>query len=208
MEYVLELVVDGVDIVDPNTARTIKARLSGNAWAEVDGMVTVSALVVGNPSAEARDLARRVRHALPGATVRRWHDDFVTYPEIAQRADVTREAVRLWAAGRRGRVAFPGPMGFVGTGERRTPVWRWARVSEWLDAHGGLGDGVTYPDDAAIARINAELAAEAVGQSRAATRGPVFVFPQSAEPRTDVWPMQIDLARPSVEENSESMVQQ
>src|SRR5690349_9723560 len=56
-------------------------------------------------------------------------DDMVTMAGIAQRADVTREAVRLWATGQRGPGSFPEPEFTTPAGER---IWDWSLVARWL----------------------------------------------------------------------------
>jgi hypothetical protein len=56
-------------------------------------------------------------------------DDMVTLARIAERADVSREAVRLWATGKRGPGDFPEPMFTTPAGER---VWDWSLVARWL----------------------------------------------------------------------------
>jgi hypothetical protein len=60
-------------------------------------------------------------------------DEFVTATEIGRRVGRTRESVRLLVEGQRGPGAFPVPVS--GT-RRRTRLWRWSEVAEWLDQHG------------------------------------------------------------------------
>jgi hypothetical protein len=70
-------------------------------------------------------------------------DDRVTALDIADRAGCTREAVRLWAIGRRGPGGFPAPEWTSPSGER---FWSWAKVARWLnDRHGITVD--TEPDE-------------------------------------------------------------
>jgi hypothetical protein len=56
-------------------------------------------------------------------------DNIVTLAGIADRVGVTREAVRLWTTGRRGRGGFPPPMMMTPAGEK---VWDWQVVAYWL----------------------------------------------------------------------------
>lgn len=56
-------------------------------------------------------------------------DDQVTLLDIARRAGRSREAVRLWAAGRRGPGGFPAPSWTSPSGER---FWSWRAVAAWL----------------------------------------------------------------------------
>ena len=159
MELSVELVVDGVDLDNPTTARIVRRHLGDVGWASVDGLLTVGIVSDATDAvALAHAIADRIRAHLPDAGALRFHDDFVSIPEIALRAGVSREAVRLWACGQRGPQDFPTPYAFVGVAERRSPIWRWARVSEWLDAHGQRGDGLAFPTDRQIADVNAHLA--------------------------------------------------
>jgi len=55
-------------------------------------------------------------------------DNMVTLLDIANRTGVTREAVRLWAAGERGPGGFPKPVLITTGGEK---IWDWEQVSRW-----------------------------------------------------------------------------
>jgi hypothetical protein len=67
----------------------------------------------------------------PGLTVvgAAGQEDLVSVPEIAQRALRSREAVRLWAAGKRGAGGFPDVVWQSPGGER---FWSWAEVARWI----------------------------------------------------------------------------
>lgn len=56
-------------------------------------------------------------------------DEMVTLAQIADRAGVTREAVRLWATGQRRNGGFPAPVVMTPAGEK---LWDWQRVAAWL----------------------------------------------------------------------------
>lgn len=56
-------------------------------------------------------------------------DNMVTAADIASRAGVSREAVRLWATGQRGPGGFPKPALITTGGEK---VWDWQQVAVWL----------------------------------------------------------------------------
>lgn len=70
-----------------------------------------------------------VETAVPGLRVTgAGQDDLVSVLEIAQRTRRSREAVRLWAAGKRGPGDFPAPAWQSPGGER---FWHWADVARW-----------------------------------------------------------------------------
>ena len=84
----------------------------------------------GNSYAKAVISAiKNVERANIGAVVVRvGPDDLVNAAEIAGRASVSREAVRLWIQGKRGQGDFPPSVARVG----KSSVWSWLDVSEWL----------------------------------------------------------------------------
>jgi hypothetical protein len=59
-------------------------------------------------------------------------DNMVTLAQIAERAGVSREAVRLWATGQRRNGGFPAPDFKTPAGEK---IWDWQAVSSWLVDH-------------------------------------------------------------------------
>lgn len=56
-------------------------------------------------------------------------EDLVSIPDIAHRAQRSREAVRLWAAGKRGPGGFPAADWQSPGGER---FWSWTKVARWI----------------------------------------------------------------------------
>ncbi len=57
-------------------------------------------------------------------------DNMVAMLDIATRAGVSREAVRLWATGQRGPGKFPKPMLMTTGGES---LWDWEQVAAWIE---------------------------------------------------------------------------
>lgn len=87
---------------------------------------------------------RDVEMAVPGLRVTgAGQDDLVTMRDIARRAGRTREAVRLWAAGKRGPGVFPAPEWESPGGER---FWSWSQVARWIRDRLNLAVDVT-PDE-------------------------------------------------------------
>ena len=60
---------------------------------------------------------------------------FVTQSMIAERLEVSREAVRLWSENRRGDGAFPAP---VMTSGKNTSYWDWLDVLKWREVQGAV----------------------------------------------------------------------
>lgn len=73
---------------------------------------------------------RDIERAVPGVRVTgAGQEDLVSALEIANRTRRSREAVRLWAAGKRGPGDFPPPAWESPGGER---FWSWANVARWV----------------------------------------------------------------------------
>jgi hypothetical protein len=76
---------------------------------------------------------RDVTAAVPGLRVVRIEpDELVTMAAIAQRSGLSREYIRLLAAGTRGPGGFPAPVAYA---DRRTRLWHWPDVAHWLICH-------------------------------------------------------------------------
>jgi hypothetical protein len=59
-------------------------------------------------------------------------DNIVSMADIADRAHVTREAVRLWSTGLRGPGGFPEPVLISPSGQKG---WDWQQVASWIIEH-------------------------------------------------------------------------
>ena len=80
--------------------------------------------------AEAVVSAIRDVESVPGLRVTgAGQEDLVSLLDIAHRARRSREAVRLWAAGKRGPGGFPAPAWRSPSGER---FWSWPDVAWWI----------------------------------------------------------------------------
>lgn len=80
--------------------------------------------------AEAIGSAVRDVENVPGLVVTgAGQEDLVSLADIARRTRRSREAVRLWAAGKRGAGGFPAPEWHSPGGER---FWSWGRVARWV----------------------------------------------------------------------------
>jgi len=88
-----------------------------------------------------------------GATVDRVEPDYlVSISEIAERANMTRAAISLYAKGERGS-NFPSPVARVTTD---SPLWDWTEVAAWLEARGKL-DRTTLHNAHVLRAVNDNL---------------------------------------------------
>lgn len=121
--------------------------------AEIDGQVEVEIEIDAPSAADAWTRIRAdLRHA--GASPLRVALDLVSTSDIAARLEVSREIVRLWAAGKR-REGYPAPFDRVS----QSPVWRWSDIAEWVSAQEDLNsklDCVPFPS-LFVDRINGLL---------------------------------------------------
>ena len=81
-------------------------------------------------------------------------DDLVSVTDIAHRARRSREAVRLWATGRRGPGGFPAAAWQSPGGER---FWSWGEAARWIRANLNLAveaepDEIRWADEILKAR--------------------------------------------------------
>lgn len=110
-----------------------------DAVAEIDGVIRVGATAGINyvefefdgdmPESHVDGALNQLRSK--GLEPVRIDPDLVTTSAIAERADVSRQAVRLWVEGER-REGFPMPYS-PANGQR---IWMWSDVYPWLVAHG------------------------------------------------------------------------
>ncbi len=95
-----------------------------------------------------RDIER-----VPGLRV--WeveNPDLVGIADLAWRLNRTPESVRLLAAGKRRKAAFPRPA----VRRQRGQLWRWVEVASWANQH--LGTNFDLDQPAHIAAVNTALA--------------------------------------------------
>ena len=117
--------------------------------------------------AHALGSAVRDIETVPGlVVVGAGQDDQVTMLDIARRAGRTREAVRLWATGKRGPGGFPVPSWTSPGGER---FWSWPEVARWLRDARGVTVGDEMPEEIwwADAILKTRLAEEEARRLRA-----------------------------------------
>lgn len=99
---------------------------------EVDGLLELSVYAeASSPRAALIAVKTAIETVAPDLHIVRLDLDLVTVAEIAERASVSPENARLWAAGKR-RKNFPAPFAQAGT----VKLWAWADVFTWLETQG------------------------------------------------------------------------
>lgn len=128
-EHSFTVVLDGDTTTDENIDALFEAGCDGGTFSSALG---VQRAEFTREAPSLTDAVVSVIHnieSVPGFKVLSIDvDDLVTASEIAERLEVSREYVRLLAAGERGDGSFPEP------GERansRNPLWRWVDVARW-----------------------------------------------------------------------------
>jgi hypothetical protein len=81
-------------------------------------------------------------------------DELVTTGEIAVRAGLSREAIRLYAQGKRGPGGFPPPVAGL---HQKSPLYRWSDVAAWLERTRGASGRLDASEANSIAFLNAAL---------------------------------------------------
>jgi hypothetical protein len=99
-------------------------------------------------------------------------EDMVSMLDIAHRTKRSREAVRLWAAGKRGPGGFPAPAWKSPGGER---FWRWPDVAHWVSENLNLAvelvpDEIHWADEVLKARQAVAEAQRILEDAPAVTR--------------------------------------
>lgn len=123
-----------------------------------------------DPVADAVEVASAITATLPGARITGVDPQLVALGDIADRLDITSEAVRLWAAGKRhADTPFPTPAGRVSAGRTVMKIWSWPNVLTWLrqEYHLDPEPGVAYLSERdahtlAIRLVGIDLAAATV----------------------------------------------
>ncbi|WP_342627186.1 hypothetical protein AAC691_12920 [Nguyenibacter vanlangensis] len=92
-----------------------------------------------------------------GAKVERVEPDpLVSLTDIATRSGISKAAVSLYVANKRGE-GFPSPCARVTTS---TPLWQWSVVARWM-VFRGVVSGSVLDDAVTLQRVNAHLELEA-----------------------------------------------
>ncbi|MFE6923818.1 hypothetical protein ACFVAV_22525 [Nocardia sp. NPDC057663] len=96
-----------------------------------------------------------------GIRVTRTYADLVTRQDIADRAEVTRQAVGNWVRGERcGTQPFPAPTNLAAGG-----LWLWRDVNKWLAARGLEHDSTDHLSLDTLAQIDAWLSSRSCART-------------------------------------------
>jgi hypothetical protein len=167
MTVKIPLRLQGLDLRDVEAYDRIDPDLAELSW-EANGGVSLAVFYSDDPASvaaeDAADWAKRIAKLMPGVRVADVHDELVSISDIAVRAGVAAEAVRLWAAGKRRTSLrlFPNPRQVVGSGSggKTMNLYAWREVVSWIREVIGTDpdDGIEYLTDAQLAHLNAQLA--------------------------------------------------
>ncbi|MFC8230660.1 hypothetical protein [Streptomyces sp. NPDC057287] len=162
MEFCVPLVIRNISLDDDETVEKLALSLSDLGWRQVAGQVLASVYTTQpDPVASVVAAAHHIKRELPHAVVERVDEQFVSLADIAARAGLSHEAVRLWATGKRRTTGkpFPAARSTVGQGQTTTKIWVWPEVMAWLKAQYclDLEPGTAHLDAQQVARVNAAL---------------------------------------------------
>jgi len=155
--YSFVLLLEGVDEVTPNIEDALAAagctdallgKRNGRVYLDFDRSASSAedAVLSAIRDAESAGIGARVLRVEP--------DDIVSQAEIARRAQLSREAVRLLIEGQRGSADFPRPYSGISS---RSLLWRWVDVAQWLCKHKRIQDERIVLMAEAVTQINGTL---------------------------------------------------
>lgn len=131
--------------------------------------VSVATVIATGSDAVAAGRAASATLSACGLPPKRTYPDLVSRQDIADRLDVSRQAVGNWVRGERHQShSFPTPVNMVAGG-----VWLWGDIADWLRRTGRDSDDVAYPTLQDHARLDEYLAVvpDAVAGSRTGRTG-------------------------------------
>lgn len=141
-DYVIGFIFEGLDIDDPTQIESLAdADVVTAEWIDAQRSRLTAVVTHDDAVLAALHFVDAVRHAVETAVPVAVDRDLVSVTDIADRVEVTREAVRHWSAGRRRAGRFPAPVG-TPSGSK---VWEWSQVHSWLRENLGIWDGLEMP---------------------------------------------------------------
>ena len=168
MTVKIPLRLQGIDLRDTEAYDRIPPELEELFWM-ANGAVSLAVVLSDSrevvAAADAADWARRIAKHMPGVLAAEVYDELVSVSDIAARAGVAPEAVRLWAAHKRRASLrpFPAPHQVVGTGSggKTMSLYAWREVLSWIREILGTDpdESIEYLSDTRLADLNVDLAA-------------------------------------------------
>ena len=114
-------------------------------------------------------------------------DDLVSAAGIARRTNRSRTSIMQLRRGTRGPGGFPSPVASV---RRKTPVWRWSTVADWLAKHDLIEDNQEVEYARTIAWVNAAIDVNRIPLTAAKSKAEGLVKLISP-PEQQPWRMQV-----------------
>ncbi len=152
-EYIIEILFEGLPQDDSLDEALGEAGVVAVEPAD-DDLLRLTASIAGlNAVQAAASLIADVKYIAPHAWPIMAERDLVNTTDIADRAGVSREAVRNWVLGRRRQGRFPRAVGTPG-GQK---VWEWGSVCAWLEHNLDMGDGLLYPTHDQFGEIDVHI---------------------------------------------------
>ncbi|MEV8238484.1 hypothetical protein AB0P23_24835 [Rhodococcus sp. NPDC077669] len=140
-------------VADPGDARIAAAEEHLDMVVESHGGLTLATVTAEGSDAVAAALNASAVLAVCGLPPERTYPDLVTRQDIAERAEVSRQAVGNWVRGERVQShPFPTPVNLVGGG-----AWLWGDVVSWLRQQERNTDEVEFPSMKDHARIDSHI---------------------------------------------------
>lgn len=148
-----ELIFVIPDVSGPGDERIAAAEEHLDIVVESHSGLTLATVTAEGADSVAAALAAAAVLSACGLPPVRSYPDLVTRQDIADRAEVSRQAVGNWVRGERIQSdPFPAPVNFVGGG-----AWLWGDVAAWLRRHDRGADEMEFPSIDDHARIDSRL---------------------------------------------------
>lgn len=148
-----ELIFVTPDLAGPGDDRVAMVEEHLDVVVESHSGLTLATVTAEGADAVTAALSAAAVLSACGLSPVRSYPDMVTRQDIADRADVSRQAVGNWVRGERMQSdPFPTPVNLVGGG-----VWLWGDVVAWLRRHGHDIEDLKFPSIAEHARIDTAL---------------------------------------------------
>jgi hypothetical protein len=138
--YQFTLILDGVDdktpgledaLFEANCDDALINYKNGTVYLDFDreGAALEAVILSAIKDIESSNIGAKIVSVAP--------EHLVSLSDIADRAEMTRQAVSLFMQGERGPGDFPKPILKIAS---KSPLWRWSVVAQWLYDHGRIKD--------------------------------------------------------------------